>query len=203
MLVHCWPRRHHARGRLKHRFGDRVRPARLETPLDKSQIRRTSPSGPRPAKLSADVKLMKPKGQWVSIALLSSIAAAWPLAACAQHSVTQAACGWIGVGVSPMPKAFADSLGMTKIYGAIFKRPRPGSPAAAAGIEAGDVITTINGSSLRNWTDFTPTISMMAPGTTVYLVTWRSRQSLNVSVTLGYSDCPASPKKKARRLRAS
>ena len=176
---------------------------RPETPGDESRIRRTSPSGPRPAKLLLELKLMKPIGQWVFIALLGSAATVWPLAAGAQHSATQAVCGWIGVRVSPMTKTFADSLGMTEIHGAIFKRPRPGSPAAAAGIEAGDVITTINGSPLRNWRDFTPTIAMMAPGTTVYLDTWRSRQLLNVSVTLGYSDCPASPKKKARRLRAS
>jgi serine protease Do len=62
-----------------------------------------------------------------------------------------------------MTAAFAESLGMPEIYGAIFKRPRPGGPAAAAGIEAGDVITTINGSPLMNWRDFAPTISMMRP----------------------------------------
>jgi len=47
-------------------------------------------------------------------------------------------CGWIGVQVSPMTRAFADSLGMVEPYGAIFGKPRPGSPAAQAGIEAGD-----------------------------------------------------------------
>jgi hypothetical protein len=38
-------------------------------------------------------------------------------------------CGWIGVGVSPMTAAFAESLGMAEPYGAIFDRPEPGSPA--------------------------------------------------------------------------
>ena len=38
-------------------------------------------------------------------------------------------CGWIGVAVSPMTAAFAESLGMAEPYGAIFEQPEPGSPA--------------------------------------------------------------------------
>jgi serine protease Do len=57
-------------------------------------------------------------------------------------------CGWIGVSVSPMTAAFAESLGLAQPYGAIFDQPQPGSPAAAAGIEQGDVLTAINGSPL-------------------------------------------------------
>jgi hypothetical protein len=53
-------------------------------------------------------------------------------------------CGWIGVHVSPITRAFADTLGMVEPYGAIFGQPKPGSPAAKARIEAGDVITAIN-----------------------------------------------------------
>src|SRR5881396_3528833 len=53
-------------------------------------------------------------------------------------------CGWMGVAVSPMTAAFAESLGMAEPYGAVFERPEPGSPAATAGIEQGDVLTAIN-----------------------------------------------------------
>ena len=48
-----------------------------------------------------------------------------------QHS--PAFCGWIGVQVNPVTRAFADSLGMVEPYGAIFGRSRP---AAKVGIEA-------------------------------------------------------------------
>jgi serine protease Do len=89
-----------------------------------------------------------------------------------------------------MTAAFAYGLGMTEIYGAIFKQPERGGPAAMAGIEAGDVVTAINGSPLSNWRDFAPTISMMAPGTTVYLNTRRDGQWIMASVTLGSSNCP-------------
>ena len=99
-------------------------------------------------------------------------------------------CGWIGVEVKPMTQPFADSLGMTKPYAAIFDQPQPNSPAAQANIEAGDVVTAVNGSPLGNWSDFAPTISSMAPGTDIYLITYRDEQLIEVKVTLGSFECP-------------
>jgi len=102
-------------------------------------------------------------------------------------------CGWIGVQVSPMTRPFADSLGMTELYGAIFERPQPGSPAAQAKIEAGDVLTSINGEPLKSWSDFGPTISGMAPGTNVYLNTYRDGQLIERTVTLSNFSCSRQP----------
>ena len=71
-------------------------------------------------------------------------------AAIAQNEQDTPRCGWIGVQVSAMTRPFADSLGMTEIYGAIFDQPQPNGPAAQAKIQAGDVITAINGSPLAS-----------------------------------------------------
>ena len=98
-------------------------------------------------------------------------------------------CGWIGVPVSSMTRAFADSLGMAEPYGAIFGQPKPGSPAAQAGIEAGDVITAINGAPLARSRDFATIISKMAPGSVVYLTTFRDGELMPIKLTLGYSNC--------------
>jgi S1-C subfamily serine protease len=108
----------------------------------------------------------------------------------AQNQEDPPICGWIGVEAQPMTRPFADSLGMTELYGAIFDRPKANGPAAQANIEAGDVVTAINGSPLASWSDFTPTISAMAPGTAVYLTTYRDGQLIDVKVILGYSQCP-------------
>ncbi len=101
-------------------------------------------------------------------------------------------CGWIGVNVSPMTAAFAESLGMAEPYGAIFDQPEPGSPAAQAHIEQGDVLTSINGAPLMRASDFAGIISAMAPGTTVYLATWRDGEARQVTLTLGAAPCRAS-----------
>ena len=98
-------------------------------------------------------------------------------------------CGWIGVGVSPMTKAFADSLGMAEPYGAIFDQPEPESPAAQAHIEQGDVLTSINGVPLARASDFARIISAIAPGTLVYLDTWRDGETRQVTLVLGSAPC--------------
>jgi hypothetical protein len=72
----------------------------------------------------------------------------------AQNQEDPPVCGWIGVEVQQMTRPFANSLGMTELYGAIFDQPKPNSPAAQANIEAGDVVTAINGSPLGSWRDF-------------------------------------------------
>ena len=122
--------------------------------------------------------------------LVASAAVAWPGAAPAQNHATPAVCGGIGVKVTRMTPAFADSLGMTQAYGAIFGRPVPGSAAANAGIQSGDVVTTINGAPLAKASDFAPSISPLAPGTTAYLDTWRNGQLIARAVIIGSTKCP-------------
>ena len=101
-------------------------------------------------------------------------------------------CGWMGVAVSPMTAAFAESLGMAEPYGAIFEQPEPGSPAAAAGIEQGDVLAAINGNPLMVSGDFAGIISMMAPGTSVSLNTSRNGEAMQVNLVLGSAQCRTS-----------
>jgi PDZ domain len=79
---------------------------------------------------------------------------------------------------------------MVERYGAIFGQPEPNSPAADAGIAAGDAITAINGSPLVGSSDFVPIISAMAPGSMIYLRTLRNGELIEVQVTLGSSTCP-------------
>jgi serine protease Do len=101
-------------------------------------------------------------------------------------------CGWAGVAVSPMTAAFADSLGLVEPFGAIFDQPEPDGPAATAGIEQGDVLTAINGSPLMRASDFAGIISVMAPGTSVYLNTSRNGEAMQVMLILGSAPCRAS-----------
>ena len=101
----------------------------------------------------------------------------------------QEPCRWIGVTVSPVTPGLAESLGMPAPFGGIFDQPEPDSPAAAAGIEQGDVLTQINGSSLPRASDFANIISAMPPGTQVPLWTLRNGRTMQLTVILGSTQC--------------
>jgi serine protease Do len=106
------------------------------------------------------------------------------------HAHATDPCGWIGVAVRPITSAFATSLGMVEPYGAIFEQPDPGGPAARAGIQAGDVITAVNGTHVEKAADFAGMIAELAPESIVHLQTYRDGQVIERQITLGSGKCP-------------
>jgi serine protease Do len=93
--------------------------------------------------------------------------------------------GWLGVQVQPVTADIADSLGMKQAMGAMVDNPQDGSPAAKAGIAAGDVITAVNGTPVKDSRDLARTISMMAPSTSVKLDVLHKGETKQVAVNLG------------------
>jgi serine protease Do len=91
---------------------------------------------------------------------------------------------FLGVRVQPVSAAIANSLGLKHAEGAIVDQPTPGSPAAKAGIKAGDVITTVNGKTVKGSRDLARTIGMMAPGSKVKIALVRNGESKTMDVTL-------------------
>jgi serine protease Do len=93
--------------------------------------------------------------------------------------------GWLGVQIQPVTAEIADSLGMKKAEGAMVAEPQAGSPAAKAGIEAGDVITTVNGKAVKDARELARTVGEMAPDTSVKLDILRKGENKTLTVTLG------------------
>jgi serine protease Do len=93
--------------------------------------------------------------------------------------------GWIGVQIQPVTAEIADSLGMKKAEGALVAEPQANGPAAKAGIESGDVITSVNGESIKDARELARTIGGMAPGATVKLNVLHKGQDKVVNLTLG------------------
>jgi len=60
-----------------------------------------------------------------------------------------------------------------------------GSPAAAAGLTEGDIITAVNGTALTATTPLDLVVSQLAPGQTATLDVLRNGQTLTLSITLG------------------
>jgi serine protease Do len=93
--------------------------------------------------------------------------------------------GWIGVQIQPVTADIADSLGLKTATGALVAEPQANGPAVKAGIQAGDVITTVNGNAIKDARDLARQIGGMAPGATVKLTIVRKGQEQSISLTLG------------------
>ena len=93
--------------------------------------------------------------------------------------------GWIGVQIQPVTQDIADSLGLKKAEGALVAEPQANGPAAKAGIESGDVITSVNGETVKDARELARTISGIAPGSAVKLIVLHKGQEKTVNLTLG------------------
>jgi serine protease Do len=93
--------------------------------------------------------------------------------------------GWIGVQIQPVTQDIADSLGLKKAEGALVAEPQANSPAAKAGIVAGDVITSVNGEQVKDARDLAKKIGSLAPKATVKLAVLHNGSEKTLSLTLG------------------
>jgi serine protease Do len=93
--------------------------------------------------------------------------------------------GWIGVQIQPVTAEIAESMGLKSPEGALVADPQSNGPAAKAGIEAGDVITAVNGTAVKDARDLARQIGGMAPGSSVKLSVWRNGAEKSFSMTLG------------------
>ncbi len=93
--------------------------------------------------------------------------------------------GWLGVQIQPVTKDIAESLGLKSDQGALVTEPQPDSPAAAAGLKSGDVITAADGESVNDARGLARQIAGIAPGTEVTLAINRDGKPENVTVKIG------------------
>ena len=77
--------------------------------------------------------------------------------------------GWIGVQIQPVTPEIADSLGLKTAEGALVAEPQKDGPAVKAGIQAGDVITAVDGKPVADARELARTIGGMPPNATVKL----------------------------------
>src|SRR6516165_8758203 len=103
--------------------------------------------------------------------------------------------GWLGVQVQPVTAGIAESLGMKNAEGALVDEAQADTPAAKAGIQAGDVITAVNGTAIKDSRTLAREISGMAPGSSAKLDILRKGEQKTINVTL--TQMPNKPEKQA------
>jgi serine protease Do len=93
--------------------------------------------------------------------------------------------GWLGVKIEPVTQDVADSLGLSEAAGALVNEPQAGSPGEKAGIKVGDVITAVNGETVKGPKELARLIGSMDPGKTVDVSIWRDGKAMSLKLTLG------------------
>ncbi len=68
--------------------------------------------------------------------------------------------------------------------GALVVAPAPGSPAAKAGLERGDVVTAVGGTEVKEVSDLLETVAAHSPGDTVVIGFSRGSHELHTKATL-------------------
>ena len=112
--------------------------------------------------------------------------------------------GWIGVQIQTVTPDIADSMGLKETTGALVSEPQKDSPAAKAGIQSGDVITSVNEVPVHDPRELARKIGTMAPGTAVKLNVIHQGQSETLTLTLGtlpeQKEASASPEQNQREV---
>lgn len=92
---------------------------------------------------------------------------------------------FLGISYTPLNPAIAAHLGIRQSTGALVSSVVRGSPAAAAGLQAEDVVTAIDGTPIKSDSDLARIVDNHKPGDAVTLTVSRNNQDLSIKVTLG------------------
>ena len=92
--------------------------------------------------------------------------------------------GRIGVTIAPVTKEVAESIGLGKPMGALVQGVESGGPADKAGIEAGDIITKVDGKTVEKSGDLPRIVGGTKPGSKTALQVFRRGANRDMSVTV-------------------
>ncbi|MGI9025913.1 MAG: DegQ family serine endoprotease [Burkholderiaceae bacterium] len=91
----------------------------------------------------------------------------------------------LGVTIQDVNQRLANSFKLPRPMGALVSDVESGSPAAKAGLKAGDVITKLDGREIDRSSDLPARISILKPGSTTHLQVWREGKASDLDVALG------------------
>lgn len=105
--------------------------------------------------------------------------------------------GRIGVQIAPVTKEVAEAIGLGKPAGALVQSVEAGGPADKAGVEAGDIITRVDGKVVEKSGDLPRIVGGTRPGSKATLQIFRRGSTKELSVTVGEFE-PDRPTRRAQ-----
>jgi serine protease DegS len=93
--------------------------------------------------------------------------------------------GWLGVEVKQLLAAVANEMGLSSSQGLMITGIYPTGPADSAGLEPGDIITSINGSSAGNGRNNSLEVARMMPGQEITVNVLRNKEQISIPVLVG------------------
>jgi serine protease Do len=100
--------------------------------------------------------------------------------------------GRLGVTVQPVDQALADNFGLPGPKGALVGSVQKDSPAAAAGIEAGDVILSFNDKPVVRSSELPYFVAATKPGSSAKVEVWRDGKTRTFDVKVAAREAPKS-----------
>ncbi|MDH3450093.1 MAG: DegQ family serine endoprotease, partial [Gammaproteobacteria bacterium] len=92
--------------------------------------------------------------------------------------------GWLGVLIQEVTRELAESFGMENPHGALVAKVLDDSPAAAAGLEVGDVIVEFNGQKVFRSSGLPPLVGRAKVGKKAELTVIRDKKRRNIGVLI-------------------
>ena len=92
--------------------------------------------------------------------------------------------GLLGVTIQPVTSDIARSLGLSQVRGALVNAVTAGGPADKGGVQRGDVITAIDGNTVKDGNELRNDVAQMLPGSRVKLTLIRDGKEQTANVTL-------------------
>jgi len=121
-------------------------------------------------------------GSGIGFAIPSNMARKIYTELAARGKVTR---GWLGVAIQPLTPELAKSFGAKDTKGVLVSDVVPDSPAAKAGIKAGDILLEFHGKRTEMPSDVQRAVGLTSPGQEARVRVWRDQGERTFDVRIG------------------